>query len=208
MKSHRRLALALLIGASLGIPILSGPGHAYAEKETVSRPKIFSGFGAFSRKFTKLCEEMGKDGRRTKFRDIVAANDVKDLDCIACKPFFNSMKMMCSEKEPRGRKVEESAPGAKPQREPHMNVLTVASDIVEQLVSDQKRKEDIGLAVRKLAKGLRENTTLTPGEKDYFEVLASLFEGPFKASATHNPNNQPEAAHHFPQITADDLFED
>jgi len=188
--------------------LLAMPLYASEEKEAAHKPKIFSGFGAFSKKFTSLCEEISKDGRRVKFREIVAANDVKDLDCIACKPLFNSIKIMCGDKPAPKKKGEENISVPKAQRDPHINVIRVASDIATSLAQDKKRLEDIGIAVRRFSKTLREYEKLTPGEKDYFEVLASIFESPFPEAEVHETNSDAHLLSDEPQVTADDLFEE
>lgn len=90
-----------------------------------------------------------------------------------------------------------------------MSVHMVAEDMALRLAEDEKRGPGTALVIQQFKKLLAAEPTLTPGARDYFDMLLAALEEPFlreeSEGARTKSNSESGAAE--PEVSIDDIFE-
>lgn len=142
------------------------------------RPKVFRGYGRYQGLFQAVCTELRSDGRSQKLYDISAsAADVKEDDCMACRPLLKSFAVAC---KPTGSRKSKTLTPIPPQREPRAAALVTVSKLAETLVQDDATIKETLKAAEKFVQLISVKEGFTPGERDYFAILAEYFDRPFR----------------------------
>lgn len=146
-------------------------------------------FSKYSRHFSRWCRLLDKDGRRDAYFLILERISEESTDCLGCRAFLRSASLPCKprrsapkKKQPEPEQTPEAAvPEVYRQREPSAELLDAVSTAMIEIREDQKRAPDAAQAIDRLAHALRDPDGKTPGEHDYFEILAEYLHAPMAA---------------------------
>lgn len=185
---------------------------ALDELEKAPAPRklvVFRGYGKYDANFKKICDLIRQDGRSDKLYEILYPASERDPECIACRPLIRPWMMACRPRVSVRKKPNEAVKTPPPkQLEPHVQVLEAVSLVFNALPQEKDILPETIKAVRKLVACLRETSSRTAGEQEYFSILAEYVEAPFKvllasAPAGESPALQVTAA---PTVKLDELF--
>ncbi len=167
----------------------SGAPEDGAEKKKAPKSP---GFTKYSRMFLRWCQLLDKDGRKESMFTMLDYISDEFTECPGCRGFIRGFAFPCKPKpKPLTKRkptpVPEGEPTPEPtvtpvparvQREPNTELLDAISKGLIEIREDPKRINDAAVAVERLVKELRDPQHKSPGERDYFDVLAEYFHAP------------------------------
>jgi hypothetical protein len=175
-----------------------------APKKKPVKAVSFSKYGPF---FRLICANLRDDGRRDTFFYIIEPLDYDFEDHPGGRAFLRSFLSACrakkekagAQKTPAPAEVEATegedaehsdeapptpAPTPKPKplpREPSTKLINAISTGFNAIAEDDKRAADAAHAADVISKALEDPEDKTPGERDYFGIMAVYFRAPFLA---------------------------
>ena len=103
-------------------------------------------------------------------------------------------------------KLEKAGPPVR--REPSTKLLDTVSTLMITLSEDELRSADAAQSIKALAEALNDPKDKTPGEREYFEILAAFMYAPFSRilHPDADPAKTPSAGSSHEKPAVDDLF--
>jgi hypothetical protein len=201
---------ALMIFLSLSTGASSASDGLDEVTPTPAKKKLAAfSFAKYKRAMTDVCTGLNADGRQQKFFEMLDNHDVKDPDCLACKPLINAFAGTCrapkpvkamvkkKDKEVQATPEETASPqqtgSAKSlkseqeqnpktvflQREPNVAVIQGLSQIFGSLAEDEETIDEYAKAVDRVVNILRDKSGKTLAEIDYFDFMSQYIRAPF-----------------------------
>lgn len=151
--------------------------------ETKKAPK--PNFGPYRSGFERMCKLIRADGRQDFFYAFLVEHAVPDEECVFCEKYFRVFASACKPKKPPRHAKKSEAESPEPvvpaipkQREPTAELVALTYTVFEQLAEDRK-VDEVYLAVESLATSLTEASGQTPASRDYFQQLTAFMRLPF-----------------------------
>ncbi len=178
--------------------------HAEASNIIVPMPKIrLPNFGRFKKQFVSVCEVIGEDLRREKLYEMLLSLSARNEECSSCRPLISTFAAACKlpvqrkkpkkkEADPEHSDVEKSmeevdaevVPTPTPhkktkQREPHAAVIALLSELFAEIRDSGEDLSELVKAIDRLSVALSTHPSFTPGEREYFSIMAVYISAPF-----------------------------
>lgn len=180
-------------------------GEVVRERITVQeekQKKVVTLKGVSNITFRAMCDAMHQDARLEKFAEFAAVALASASTCDVCRPFYKAISVGCkpkrvivpkAKKKPKKTQEEGVAEGAEEepaeptptpplrpkQREPSLLLIDLTSNVFAGL-SESPSAVEVLPALDDLLERLRDRSSMTPGEYDYFSTLATYMERPFE----------------------------
>lgn len=197
-----------------------------------TRP-AFRGYGANRRTFTDICEWIGRDGRLDAFVGRLEPHIGRDEGCESCRPLLKGLRDLCTialraqqraartaAPRPESDEEEGSEDGTDatplrtpakiaPRRQPATELLDAVSTLGDTWRADERAWDMHHRALMRLMEILRDRSTGSIGEHEYFDTLCEYWSAafsdlepaptPVRSAVVETPRP--------PTPSADDLFD-